>query len=135
MNIAHVDKSQAQEDPKLSPYMEGEARIQQLFNPAQANGHTILMVYFNPGARTRPHIHKQGQILHITEGKGIVTINTEERVVNAGDVVVIPPGAWHWHGATPDTAMSHLAIQGPEGDLIWDVDMKDWAYSYQERGG
>jgi len=34
-----------------------------------------------------------------------------------------------------DTAMSHLAIQGPEGDLIWDVDTKDWAYSYQERGG
>jgi quercetin dioxygenase-like cupin family protein len=131
MNIAHIDKAQAQTDPKLKPHFEGEVRTQHLFHADRGNGNEILMVFFSPGGRTYPHIHKQGQILHITEGKGIVATDTENRVVTAGDVVVIPAGAWHWHGATPDSAMSHLAIQGPEGDIMWDVEMKDWSTSYQ----
>ena len=131
MNIAHIDKTQAQANPASDSRFEGEVRIQRLFNAANGNGQDILMVNFSPGGRTRPHIHKQGQILHITEGKGIVAIETERREVTAGDVVVIPAGAWHWHGATPDTAMSHLAIQGSGSDAVWDVEQRDWASSYR----
>jgi quercetin dioxygenase-like cupin family protein len=131
MNIAHIDKAQAQTNPQLKSHFEGEVRTQRLFHADTGNGNEMLMVFFSPGGRTHPHIHKQGQILHITEGKGIVATDTEKRVVTAGDVVVIPPGAWHWHGATPDSAMSHLAIQGPEGDIMWDVEMKDWSTNYQ----
>ena len=133
MNMAHIDKKQAKLDPKLTPYFEGEVRVQNLFSADTGNGHQILAVFFSPGGRTRPHIHRRGQILQILEGKGIVATDTEKRVVAAGDVIVIPPGAWHWHGATPDTPMSHLAIQGPEGsDIVWDVEMKDWASTYHE---
>jgi len=133
MNIAHIDKAQAQQDAKLGPHMEGETRTQRLFNAADGNGQDILVVYFSSGGRTRPHTHKQGQILHILEGRGIVAIEGERRQVTADDVVVIPPGVWHWHGANPDTAMSHLALQGPasSGDLNWDVDERDWASGYE----
>ena len=127
MNIAHIDQVQAKIDPRLNPYFEGEVRTQHLFSAASSDGQDILMVYFSPGGRTLPHIHKRGQILHITEGQGIVPGEDEKRMVQAGDVVVIPPGAWHWHGATPETAMSHLAVQGPGSDLVWDVEKRDWA--------
>jgi quercetin dioxygenase-like cupin family protein len=127
MDIAHIDQTKAQPEPSLRPYLEGEVRIQPLFSADSGNGQQILVVYFSPGARTRPHIHKHGQVLHILEGRGIVATETEKRVVSAGDVIVTPPGAWHWHGATRQTAMGHLALQGPEGDLVWDVELKDWA--------
>lgn len=129
-NIKHIDEAQARTDPKLNPHFQGEARMQHLFDPATGNGNMIMLVTFSAGGRTYPHTHKQGQILYITDGRGFVAIDSEKREVTAGDIVVIPPGAWHWHGATPDSPMSHIAIQGPEGDLSWDVEMRDWASNY-----
>jgi quercetin dioxygenase-like cupin family protein len=69
-------------------------------------------VWFEPGARTAWHTHPLGQTLRIVAGKGRVqTWGGPIREVQAGDTVWIPPGEKHWHGATPDCAMEHIAMQ------------------------
>jgi quercetin dioxygenase-like cupin family protein len=93
-------------------WFTGDVRIDPLFQteePARAAGASVT---FEPGARTAWHTHPLGQTLVITSGHGLVQREDgpiEE--VNPGDVVWFPPGEKHWHGATPETAMSHIAIQ------------------------
>ncbi len=70
------------------------------------------VVRFEPGARTNWHTHPLGQTLYIVSGTGRVqTWGGPQRDVHAGDVVWIPPGEKHWHGAGPATTMVHIAIQ------------------------
>ncbi|SRR5579884_1707128 len=131
MKIAHTNDAQAGTDMALNIHMEGDVHVQHLFTAEEANGKDVLMVFFSPGGRTHPHIHRQGQLLYITYGTGVVAIEDEQRIVKAGDAVVIPPGAWHWHGATQGTAMNHLVYQAPEReDVIWEVPQRNWAESY-----
>jgi quercetin dioxygenase-like cupin family protein len=69
-------------------------------------------VRFEPGARTAWHTHPLGQTIHITAGVGLVqTWGGPVREVRAGDTVWFGPGEKHWHGAAPNTAMTHLAMQ------------------------
>ena len=71
-----------------------------------------VWVRFEPSARTAWHTHPLGQTLHIVAGVGRVqTWGGPIREVRPGDTVWIPPGEKHWHGASPTTAMTHLAIQ------------------------
>ncbi len=73
---------------------------------------TSSLVTFEPGARTRWHTHPLGQTLFVTAGCGLVQgQDGPPAVIRPGDVVRIAPGERHWHGATPTTAMSHVAIQ------------------------
>jgi quercetin dioxygenase-like cupin family protein len=77
--------------------------------PARASGSSVT---FEPGARTAWHAHPLGQTLIISVGCGRVQREdgpVEE--IRPGDVVWIPPGVKHWHGAAPTTAMTHIAIQ------------------------
>jgi len=70
------------------------------------------VVSFDPGARTAWHTHPLGQTLYVLSGCGRVQVwGGEIREIRAGDVVWFPPGEKHWHGAGPDTAMTHLALQ------------------------
>ena len=79
-------------------------------------------VSFEPGARTAWHTHPLGQTLYVIAGTGRVqTWGGPIREIRAGDVVWIPPGEKHWHGATPTTAMTHIAIE-EELDGKW----ADW---------
>lgn len=72
---------------------------------------TINTVFFAPGARTFWHEHERGQILHVLTGRGrICTAGQAPRVLRPGDIVWIPPGERHWHGAEPESFMSHVAI-------------------------
>ena len=67
---------------------------------------------FEPGARTAWHTHPLGQTLIVTAGCGLVKCESgPARVIRPGDVVQCPPNERHWHGALPDTAMTHIAIQ------------------------
>ena len=75
-----------------------------------------LRVAFEPGARTAWHTHELGQTLYVTEGVGLVGLRGEApRTIRPGDTVWIPPGEEHWHGATPTTGMTHIAMQEAEG--------------------
>ncbi len=95
-----------------SDWFTGKVRIDPLFQseePARAAGANVT---FEPGARTAWHTHPLGQTLIITSGTGWVQReNGPIEEVNPGDVVWFSPGEKHWHGATPDKAMSHIAIQ------------------------
>jgi quercetin dioxygenase-like cupin family protein len=71
----------------------------------------VYTVIFEPGARTYWHSHGNGQTLLIAGGRGVVeTRDGDRRVVGAGDVVWAPPGEIHWHGAAPDSLLSHTAV-------------------------
>lgn len=72
-------------------------------------------VTFQAGARTHWHTHPIGQLLIVTDGRGWMQIEGEPvRAIGAGDVVWTPPGAKHWHGATPSSAMTHVAVSETE---------------------
>jgi quercetin dioxygenase-like cupin family protein len=93
-------------------YFTGSVRIDPLLDAPDPGRVAGAMVTFEPGARTAWHTHSLGQNLIITAGCGWVQHEggpVEE--VRPGDVVWFPPGERHWHGVTPTTAMSHIAIQ------------------------
>lgn len=70
-----------------------------------------VRVSFSPGARTAWHTHPLGQTLHVVSGVGrIQKLGEPVQQILAGDTVWIAPGEKHWHGASPDHAMSHIAI-------------------------
>jgi quercetin dioxygenase-like cupin family protein len=78
---------------------------------SETDGVLINNVFFAPGARTHWHTHHQGQILVVAagEGRGRARDGSGGKLT-VGDVVWIPPGEEHWHGAGPDSYMLHLAI-------------------------
>lgn len=91
-----------------------------------------LRVSFEPGARTNWHTHPLGQTLHVERGIGRVqSWGGPVREIRPGDTVWIAPGEKHWHGAAPDTAMVHLAIQEAQGGnhADWLEPVTDEAYS------
>jgi len=93
-------------------YFTGTVRIDQLFKapePARASG---AYVTFEPCARSNWHTHPLGQTLIVTSGCGLVqSWGGPICVIRPGDVIRCPPGEKHWHGASPTTAMTHIAIQ------------------------
>ncbi|MEP6618811.1 MAG: cupin domain-containing protein [bacterium] len=95
-----------------SDWFTGTVRIDPLFPvnaPARAAGNAVT---FEPGARTAWHTHPLGQVLIVVAGLGLV--QHDEGIVEEirpGDVVWFAPGEKHWHGASPSTAMTHIAIQ------------------------
>lgn len=99
----------------VSDYFTGTVR-QDPVNEAEAPGRVkIVSVTFEPGARTAWHTHPLGQTLIVTAGMGLVQKDGEPIAeIRPGDVVWIPAGERHWHGASPTTAMTHLAIHEAE---------------------
>lgn len=93
-------------------YFTGAVRIDSLFQAPEPARVTGASVTFEPGARTAWHTHSLGQTLIVTSGLGWAQRwggPIEE--IRPGDVVWFPPEEKHWHGATPTTAMTHIAIQ------------------------
>lgn len=93
-------------------WFTGTVRIDPLFKaspPARAAGNAVT---FEPGARTAWHTHPLGQVLIVTAGLGRAqTWGGPVEEIRPGDVVWFAPGEKHWHGASPATAMTHIAIQ------------------------
>ena len=86
---------------------------------------------FEPGARTAWHKHPRGQRLVVTEGTGWTQVEGGSvETIRAGDVVWCPPGVRHWHGATPTTAMAHIAIQEAQNGspVTWMEHVSDQQY-------
>ena len=94
-------------------WFTGTVRIDPLFLKAEEPARTTgASVTFEPGARTAWHTHPLGQTLIVTAGCGLVQREggpIEE--IRPGDVVWFPPGEKHWHGASADSAMTHIAVQ------------------------
>jgi quercetin dioxygenase-like cupin family protein len=117
--------------PGPADWFTGPVRIDPLFTapaPARVAGATVT---FEPGARTAWHTHPLGQTLLVLSGLGLAQREggpIEE--IRPGDVVWFAPGEKHWHGASPATAMSHLAIQeGEDGRTVdWLEQVSDEEY-------
>lgn len=91
------------------------------------DGVLINSVTFTPGARTNWHTHGQGQVLIVTAGEGrVVSTEGQSWVIRAGDVVHIPAGEKHWHGAGPDTLLAHTAISLGDTDWLEPVSPEDY---------
>jgi quercetin dioxygenase-like cupin family protein len=90
----------------------GNVRIDPLFEAIEPSRVSSASVSFEPGARTAWHTHPLGQALVVTFGLGWTQCWGEPiEEIRPGDVIRCPPGKKHWHGATPTTAMTHIAIQ------------------------
>ena len=99
----------------------GAVRVDPLFaaqDPSRTSGGSVT---FEPGARSTWHTHPRGQILIVTAGSGWVQRwEGSRQEMKPGDVVWIPPGVKHWHGATATTAVTHFAIQEHEDGKVVD---------------
>lgn len=89
----------------------GEVYLNPLQSAEDPSRLITAMVRFSPEARTHWHSHPLGQTLHCTDGAGLVATRDGKVIhMRAGDTVYTPPGEEHWHGATQDSLMCHLAL-------------------------
>jgi len=88
----------------------GPVTRQPLLTPEMSNNFNLGVVNFSTGARNKMHIHSSDQVLFVTAGKGIIATETYQETITIGDVVHIPAEEKHWHGATPDSSFSHIAL-------------------------
>ena len=95
-----------------SEYFTGTVRVDPLFQPPAPALVSGAAVTFEPGARTAWHTHPLGQTLMVTAGFGRVQRwGGPIEDIQPGDVVWFPPAEKHWHGASPTTALTHIAVQ------------------------
>ena len=117
-------------------WFTGAVRVDPLFLPTALTRVGCAYVTFEPGARTAWHMHPLGQTLVVTAGCGRVQRwggPVEE--IRPGDVVWIPPGEKHWHGAAPTTAMTHIAIHEYRDGIAvdWMEQVSDEQYQGEAR--
>jgi quercetin dioxygenase-like cupin family protein len=130
MQIHHAGSRASGKGP--AEYFSGTVRTDAVIDAPAPSRVRAVTVTFEPGARTAWHTHPVGQTLLILSGLGRVQRDggaLEE--VRPGDVVWFAPGEKHWHGAAPDVAMSHLAIQeAVDGKAVdWLEQVSDSNYS------
>src|SRR5512133_3599190 len=114
----------------------GTAWLQMLVNNDSTYNTSIGNVSFEPGARTNWHKHPGGQILLITDGKGYYQEKGKPvQLLHKGDIVKIPPFAEHWHGATADIGLTHIAISTnlQSGSVVWLQPVTDEEYNSIEK--
>jgi 4-carboxymuconolactone decarboxylase len=123
--------------PAPPDHFTGSARVDSSFQasaPARISGARVL---FEPGARTAWHVHPLGQTLIVTAGTGRVQRwGDPVDEIRQGDVIWIPPGQKHWHGAAPNSSMTHIAItEQLEGKTVdWMEKVSDAQYTAPLRG-
>jgi len=120
-----IDKTQAGPPAEAAWFPAGGVLQQRIHTPEDDGKPELVGVWFEAGSRTKPHTHTEDQVLQIMEGEGVVANESEKRRVRAGDVVVIPAGVWHWHGATTGSAMFHISVK-PKGPTDWSAPFGDW---------
>ena len=118
LEVLHAGSQPAQEG--ASANFTGNVQIESRFAraaPSRVGGESVT---FQPGARTAWHTHPLGQTLVVTSGIGWVQrAGGAKQEIRAGDIVWIPPGVKHWHGASADSALTHVAIvEALEGSQV-----------------
>ncbi len=141
MNIEEIKKELGpgavfdigEENSAFAQFFTGQSYLSML----TTSGVPIGNVTFEPGCRNNWHIHHAksggGQILLCTAGRGYYQEwGKEAQELHPGDVVVIPAGVKHWHGAAPDRWFSHLAVEVPGEDTRneWLEAVNDEEYSF-----
>ncbi len=109
INVAQVAKEGA-----VSKLFTGPVTMQVIVGTELSRNFLIRQVNFGRGVRNKFHSHTIEQILIVTEGKGIVATDKEEITVGPGDVIFVPAGEKHWHGAAKDATFSHIYVMSPD---------------------
>ena len=113
-------------------WFSGDVWIDEVATPPAPLRFRAVSVHFTPGARTAWHHHPVGQVLHVTEGVGLVQRRGGPvEVIRAGDRVRFEPGEDHWHGASPQWFMTHLAIHESDDEgvaAVWGPHVTDEEY-------
>ncbi|MCQ1574409.1 cupin domain-containing protein [Neorhizobium galegae] len=130
-----IDRNGSQPSAKRpADWFTGTVRIDPLYSANDARRGAAGAVTFEPGARTAWHTHPLGQTLIVTAGFGLVQREGSAiEEIRPGDVVWFDPGEKHWHGASPATAITHIAIQEHlDGKVVdWLEHVTDEQYSKQ----
>jgi quercetin dioxygenase-like cupin family protein len=118
LTVVRVDREQAGGPPEPGNFI-GSVRMQNLSAASGAGGVEVFAVFFEPGARTRPHTHPTDQMLVFVEGSGFVVFpGEEEQALEAGQAVAIPRCLLHMHGARDAGSAFHIALRAP-GPTDW----------------
>lgn len=110
----------------------GSVKVIMIVDGEKPSNLSSAHVSFEPGARAAWHTHPGGQLLVVNEGSGLIQEKGKPiKRIKKGDVVWTPPGVKHWHGAAPDSAMSHIATQeGVNGKVVeWMEKVTDLEYN------
>ena len=130
MELHKYDETKGFKGPE--DYFTGNVKVGEPFKSGEFNDYQGAMVNFEAGARTAWHTHPKGQTIYIVSGEGRAQSEGQPvRVLRPGDVAWFPAGVKHWHGAAPDSAMSHVAIQSPDekGEVVtWMEHVSDEDY-------
>ena len=127
-----VTRNSVDTAPGPGDWFTGTVYIDTVATPAGSSRLAASSVHFAPGARTAWHTHPFGQTIHVTEGVGLCQSRGGPiEVISGGDSVFFEPGEEHWHGATPERFMTHLAMHevDEEGNLVtWGEHVTDDEY-------
>jgi quercetin dioxygenase-like cupin family protein len=102
--------------------MTGNVWLYDLIQADSIYNYHIASVAFEPGARTNWHVHPGGQVLLVTEGSGYYQEKGKPaRIIRKGEVVKCAPGIEHWHGASPESSLTHIGITNntDKGRVVW----------------
>jgi quercetin dioxygenase-like cupin family protein len=128
-----IAKNAADTRPGPSEWFSGAVYIDAVATPSDASRLSVSSVHFTPGARTAWHMHPNGQTIYVTEGIGLAQRRGGPiEVIRPGDGVYFEPGEDHWHGATPNRFMTHLAMLEVDDEgtsAIWGEHVSDEEYS------
>jgi len=119
-------------DKAPADYFSGTAWVNILVAKDETGHYSVGDVVFEPGCRNNWHTHPAGQILLITDGEGYYQEKGKPaRSLSKGDVVVIPSDVVHWHGATADNSLTHIAISNitENGPVTWLEPVTDEEYN------
>ena len=111
-----VKMHEVPKEPYGGPVFTGPDVTRQTLVP-ESRDYMVNIVNFGKGVKTKLHAHDTEQILIVTAGTGIVATEEEKRVVTVGDIIFIPSGEKHWHGATDGSEFSHIFIIGAGANL------------------
>lgn len=109
-----ITMNKVSKEPVSAPMFTGPVTMQTFVNPDLSKRFLIRQVNFDRGVKNKFHSHTIEQILIVTEGKGIVATDEEEITVVPGDIIFIPAGEKHWHGAAEGSTFSHLYVMSPD---------------------
>lgn len=108
-----IKVAQVTRESQVNPLFTGPVTMQTIVGTDLSKNFLIRQVNFGRGVRNKFHSHSIEQVLIVTEGRGIVATDKEEMTVGPGDVIFIPAGEKHWHGAAKDATFSHLYVMSP----------------------
>jgi len=116
IKIKEITKEPVENNPMFTGPVTMQPIVGNVMKPdtGLTKNFAISQVNFARGVRNKFHTHSIEQILIVTKGKGIVATEKEQVTVGPGDVIFIPAGENHWHGAAPSSTFSHLYVMSPE---------------------